>query len=467
MEESTETEEELKPDIPEGYSFGGRDFTILHNNYPPAVGWTQYDIDAEEINGTTINDAVYNRNSRVEADYDCVIVGDKVDYGTLHSRIPTLVRADDDSVDIATPLFWCGNLSNMTLEGFFLDMNTIDSMNLKQPWYDQQSVEAFTIFDKIYSVVSDMTIGAQIATAGMVFNKQLYEDYQYSTNYGNIYDIVREGKWTHQMMSDMVLALTQDVDNDGKYTDEDFYGLLYQRDSLPSFINSYDMYCAQKDDSGVPIYTLVNEANSTKLDALFDTLYQEKNCFHVMNWFDPLGQDFTIGMTNMFSANQAMFMWIRFADVESLRSMEVDFGIIPVPKWDEAQKQYYSTVNQHMGIATVIPVTNNDAEATGYLIEALSCESKKQLIPAYYDVLLQGKVARDEESLEMLDIIFDNRVYDTGFIFNIGGFGQAVYALTQTTLKRDYNNVWVKGQRAYTRTMDRFVKDWQEIGAEE
>ncbi|MBQ4353356.1 MAG: hypothetical protein IJC71_00540, partial [Clostridia bacterium] len=161
QESVEETEEELKPDLPEGYSFGGREFTILHNEYP-VVGWTQYDIDAEEMNGTTINDAVYIRNSRVEADYDCVIVGDKVNYGTLHSRIPTLVRADDDSVDIATPLFWCGNLSNMTLEGFFLDMNTIDSMNLKQPWYDQQSVEAFTIFDKIYSVVSDMTIGAQI-----------------------------------------------------------------------------------------------------------------------------------------------------------------------------------------------------------------------------------------------------------------------------------------------------------------
>ena len=124
----------------------------------------------------------------------------------------------------------------------------------------------------------------------------------------------------------------------------------------------------------------------------FSFLYTKENCFHVMNWFDKTSTDFTTGMCNMFMNNQGMFMWIRFADVEMLRNMDIDFGIIPVPKWDEPQEQYYSAVNQHMGTATVIPVSCESVDMEGYFLEVLCCESMKKLIPAYYDVTLQGKV---------------------------------------------------------------------------
>ena len=461
-EEPAAEETELHPDIPEGYTFNGASFTIMYNDYP-VPGWTQHDIDAEETNGTTINDAVFNRNTKVESVYDCEIIGYRVSYSDLFAEIPRLVKASDDSVDIATPLFWQGKLSDLALGGNFRNLREIDTIHFEQPWYDQQSVENFTIFGKTYFVVCDMTIGDRLATAGIVFNKQLYENYQYNSTYGNIYDLVREGKWTHSLFSDMILSLSNDVNGDGKMTDQDFYGLLYQRDSLPSFINSYGMMMAQPDDEGVPTYTLISEENANKLDAMLDTLYHQDNCFHVMNWFDKTSTDFTTGMTNMFSANQGMFMWIRFADVEMLRTMDVDFGIIPVPKWDEAQENYYSTVNQHMGIATVILNSNSKPEETGTLLEALACESKKVLIPAYYDISLQGKISRDEESTEMLDIIFGNRVYDTGFIFNIGGFGQQIYALTQT-YDRDYATIWARGQRMYDKSMERFIDQWQKIG---
>ena len=461
-EETAAEETELQPDIPEGYSFNGATFTIMNNDYP-VPGWAQFDIDAEEMNGTTINDAVFNRNTKVESVYDCEIVGYKVMYSTLFSEIPRLVMANDDSVDLATPLFWQGGLSDLALKGYLRNLRNIASIQLEQPWYDAQSVEGFTIFGKTYFVVCDMTIGDRLATAGIVFNKGLYEDYQFLSTYGNLYDTVREGRWTHNLFSSMVLSLSNDVNGDGLMTDQDFYGLLYQHDSIPSFINSYGMMMAQPNEDGVPTYTLISEENANKLDAMLDLLYHEDNCFHVMNWFGKTNTDFTTGMTNMFAANQAMFMWIRFADVEMLRTMDVDFGIIPVPKWDEAQERYYSTVNQHMGIATVILVSNSKPEETGTLLEALACESKKVLIPAYYDVVLQGKISRDEESTEMLDVIFNNRVYDTGFIFNIGGFGQEIYAISANGLNRDYATIWAKGKNRLNRTMDKFAERWKNI----
>ncbi len=463
-EPAAEAEEELKPNIPEGFTFGGKTFRILDNDYDHIEpGWSNMDIDAEGIDGTPVNDAVFNRNAAVEAAYDCVIEEYKLKIDDAKSELIRTVQAGDSSIDLATMYFWIGWLVDRATSGALVDMRTVDTMDLSSPWYDQNSVEDFTILGKTFFIVSNLTIGDRIATAGMVFNKQLYENYQFSADYGNLYDMVREGKWTHDTLSKMVLSLSEDLDGDGKMTAKDFYGLLYERDSLVSFFNSYGMRVAEPGDEGVPAFSLVTEANANKLDAVFDFLYHKDNCFHVMNWFDGSGTNFTTGMTNMFKNNQAMYMWIRFADVELLRTMDVDFGIIPVPKWDEVQDRYYSTVNEYMGVATMIPVSCESPEYDGYFLEAISCESMKRLIPAYYDVVLQGKISRDVESTEMLDIIFNNRIYDIGMIFNIGSYGSTIYQMT-VTYSSDYATQWAKGQRLYDRGMERFVRQWQEIG---
>ena len=51
---------------------------------------------------------------------------------------------------------------------------------------------------------------------------------------------------------------------------------------------------------------------------------------------------------------------------------------------------------------------------TGYLLEILNYRSYHDVLPAYYDVCLKTKYSRDEESSEMLDLIFSSRVIDIG-----------------------------------------------------
>jgi hypothetical protein len=101
--------------------------------------------------------------------------------------------------------------------------------------------------------------------------------------------------------------------------------------------------------------------------------------------------------------------------------MEADFGIVPIPKWDESQADYRCTVNFHVSTCITIPITDGDPERTGVFLEALGCKSKYTLQPAYYDIALNGKYVRDEESSDMLDIIFANRVYDIGLIGDFAG----------------------------------------------
>lgn len=43
------------------------------------------------------------------------------------------------------------------------------------------------------------------------------------------------------------------------------------------------------------------------------------------------------------------------------------------------------------------------------LLEALACEGHKSVLPTYYNVVLGAKETRDDDSIEMLNMMFSNR----------------------------------------------------------
>ena len=104
-----------------------------------------------------------------------------------------------------------------------------------------------------------------------------------------------------------------------------------------------------------------------------------------------------------------------------MRAMESDFGIIPYPKYDEAQKDYYTPMCVVAVPFITVPTSNADLENTGIFLEEYAYQGRKSVLPAFYDILLQRKVARDEESSEMLDLIFDNIFIDIGSVYNFAG----------------------------------------------
>ena len=117
----------------------------------------------------------------------------------------------------------------------------------------------------------------------------------------------------------------------------------------------------------------------------------------------------------MFPGNQVLFWHELMNWSKILRDMESDFGILPTPKYDENQTIYYSRVFNATMMA--VPVTVLDTEREGIILEALCAESYKSVKPVYYDTMLKTKISRDEESGEMLDIIFANRIYDMGYLY--------------------------------------------------
>ena len=92
-------------------------------------------------------------------------------------------------------------------------------------------------------------------------------------------------------------------------------------------------------------------------------------------------------------------------------------------------------------MVTIIPKTNNKLEMTGAVLEALAYESRETVIPAYYDIALKGKYARDPESVEMLDLIFAGRIYDLGDTYWCSTLRDGIFQDMFKANDRDYSSI--------------------------
>ena len=107
----------------------------------------------------------------------------------------------------------------------------------------------------------------------------------------------------------------------------------------------------------------------------------------------------------------------------------------------------------------MIPITVTDFERTGIIIEALSAESMYVLTPAYYEISLKTKYSRDNESQEMLDIIFASTVFDLGNIFDWGGVYSLPGTLTENS-STDFSSRYKKIEKSAIKNMEKTIEQY-------
>jgi len=96
----------------------------------------------------------------------------------------------------------------------------------------------------------------------------------------------------------------------------------------------------------------------------------------------------------------------------------------------EYDDNYASIINGYAHLF-VIPVTVEDAERTGSVIEALCAIGSRDVLPAFYEQSLKTKFTRDNESETMIDTIRESLVYDVGYAAN-GPFADIGYRLANS-----------------------------------
>ena len=169
----------------------------------------------------------------------------------------------------------------------------------------------------------------------------------------------------------------------------------------------------------------------------------------------PIGYE---KLDSIFMENRALFRVAAPATIEGWRNMESDYGVLPMPKYDEAQREYYCANSVNGVFGQGVPVTNDKLEMTGAFLEALAYESQKTVVPVYYETSLKIKLLRDEESIEMLDLMSRSRVFDLVYIYNWGNTGE-IYSNLMIKKSRDFASEYAKKENSIIAAMEKSLSE--------
>ena len=379
------------------YDFGGETFTI----YARKLAHLNSNMHAEAADGSTLNDAIYERNVRLMDQYNFKYAEVFEENDTKQARLA--VMAGEDTYDIINTR--CVYAFNYAMEGLLRPIADLPEIDLSKPYWDKELTDAMSIGNVPFFAVGAFNTSGYEYTHLLAFNKELA-----ANNDFDIYGAVKNGTWTFAAMREMMKTVVSDVNGDGAMDRQDRYGLLSTaKQILPCFWIAAGQESMKMDANDYPTYSMItDEKFQTVFVEIFDLVYDSNVWHHFTDEENVHPEE-----VNMFINGLGLFIDMPVFYLETLRTMDTDFGLIPYPKYDEAQETYLSRIEGCE--QTCIPVTNvAHLEMTGVILEAMASDSAQHLVPAFYETLLKSKFARDNDSEEMLEIVFGNRVFDWG-----------------------------------------------------
>lgn len=113
------------------------------------------------------------------------------------------------------------------------------------------------------------------------------------------------------------------------------------------------------------------------------------------------------------------------------------------------------------GIAGV-PSLMVDADRTGTVLEALAYYSYEYQVPAFFDIVLENKAVRDEESYDMITLLHQTKTYDFGF--NLDPSGQ-VYSMLETVVvtnkSTDFASYYASVEKRINKSFSNFFEKFE------
>jgi len=374
--------------------------------------WAKDEIWVEELSNDPVKDAIYNRNTAVEELLGVKITQVLEDGQTeLQNKVDIMVNSGDDSFDIVagsvaygTPMIQKGLMYNLYENGIetYLDAT--------KPWWAQQWIEEAEMGDKLYCITGAPALSLSRLMFVVYYNKTMGENHGIE----DLYEVVNRGDWTIDYCSELISGIYRDLNGNDLKDEEDEYGLAINHyENCDMFWSAFDMNMITKDGDGwYEIATQDKEKISIAFEKVYALIRENSGTYDTI---DTKGFNLA---RDMFSNGTVLLapLHLKYAESEQFRNMQDEYGILPVPKYDEKQDTYYTYAHDQYTVF-MVPITVKDPVMSGAVLEAMAYESYKTVQPTYYNIVLKGRYANDPQSRQLLDIITTNTKVDPSYIY--------------------------------------------------
>ena len=391
--ETLSVQQEYIMALPEA-DFGGDTFTILAVS--DDIAWGRVSYDAEKEEGEVLNDFIFRRNRAVEDLYNIKL--EAVQDSNIPGTVKQTVNSGSDEYDMVSD--YAKLVMRDCVNGYYYNLLSIEELNFDNPWWDKACAELMTMSDRLFVAFNDMNTQPLALLSCVFVNNDLISQFDLPSPYQAVLD----GTWTMDLFYEMCQDVSGDMNGDGKMDKNDRYGFYTGVGSFNAWMVAADQKYITKQDDG----TLTLNYGSAGAIAAAEKIAKIIN--------DPA---LSVYQNNhpwkSFDIGNALFNEATIGNLESYRNSDINIGVLPIPKFDEAQPAYRAMMsNCSMGVSFLNTI--QDPAKAAMIVEALGAHSYIDLRNAYYEITLKDKLSRDEYTAQMLDIIVDNKTVDLGVI---------------------------------------------------
>ncbi len=369
-----------------------------------------YEFQAEELTGEVENDAVYNRNARIEERFNVdvqTVLFDQDSVGAWYNHLIQSVTAGDGICDVAGLPAW--NLHMATAAGVYQDWRSTKYIQFDKPWWNAHINDGATFNGKLLALSGTLSLSYLQSISNIYVNTDLLAEYAIDQN--DIYSVVEEGKWTLDYMDTLVATLYQDVNGNGtRELDTDVLGYVAADwVALDVWPAAFDIDITSKGKDGEMVVELMSEKTHNALEKVYRMFYENEGAW----LYEKLDYD---NIQYFVSGNVVFYQSYLENAFSTLRDMDSPFGVLPQPKYDETQKNYRCLVMDGVSVWGLL-TTVTDTEFVSLITDALCADTYVYVYPQFYDVAMKSKYSQDAATAAMVDIIVESASFDVSFMY--------------------------------------------------
>ena len=400
-------------------TYDGATFKVMCRSRSSIQG--EMAIFGEKPFGEPINDAAYYRNRLIEENFDINLEIVEIDTARVNDVFFQLLLQNASAMDYIADICIPGAIdaAALTPSGIFLDLKELKYIDLSRPWWATKLNSTIDIMNKQYFAINDMLLNDKSDTYALYFNKTLFDSNRLKYPYDSVYD----GSWTFDRFYEDIVDFGQDLNHNQSKDIDDSYGIVLNLTDT-FFVGSGITGATMDPTTKIPEMIDLGTKLSNVYDNVFNLLNQTPYaCFDIVKEKVLSGGSAFDAFSHIFAAGNTLYMNYGLGAYSTvIANMADETGIVPIPKYDENQTEYYSRAGYN-GCTAVTVLTSVPADLVdrvAIIMEAMAAESKNIISPVYYDKLLTDRYAQDPESKDMIRIIIDNEIIDLDQLFTWG-----------------------------------------------
>ncbi len=431
-------------DIPEDLRFDGETIKFLY--------WSDVEnpeFFVEDSNGESVNDAIYRRNERVQEQFGIVLefTGTPGNYENQKAFINTCINSTQSGSDAHD--FFCGySMTGATLmtQGIAQDLTSYDIIEFDKPWWPNSLIEKATIKDGVYFASGDISTNFLYMMYCCVFNKEMLAAF-YQMSAEDLYTLVYDQQWILDKFIELSTDVFLEANGDDTASIGDRFGFVTHNIHFDSFYTASNLYTILPDEDGNVM--------------LSDDLFSEKT-LDLLNKLCPFihnsGDCFLTSSQDIFANDQALFSIDRVQITnKKLRDVGFSYGILPIPKYDAEQEDYY-TCMAFPFTTYVLSAASTHSEAAAATLELMAYQSYLNITPALFEESMKLRYADQSDDSLMFDTIRETVVIDLGRLLATQ-LDNLSYSLFRSTVNNNTAGAWASSKAVQTKAFNKKLLD--------